>query len=102
MVFCKLDVAKNLNKEKTFENIWSVHKKAVPLQPFSRLLQVSREIERKCRKNVTLKISHLQRKCKKVAKKFGQSKKKQYLCSRFRAKRKRRRKITVIFERLKQ
>jgi len=25
--------------------------------------------------------------CKKVAKKFGQSKKKQYLCSRFRAKR---------------
>jgi len=48
MVFCKLDVAKNLNKEKTFENIWSVHKKAVPLQPFSRLLQASRKIERKC------------------------------------------------------
>ena len=38
---------------------------------------------------------------KKVAKKFGQSKKKQYLCSRFRDKRKVERK-TVIFERLKQ
>ena len=30
----------------------------------------------------------VQRKLKKVAQKFGQSKKKQYLCSRFRAKRK--------------
>ena len=44
----------------------------------------------------------MQRKLKKVAWKFGQSEKKQYLCSRFRAKRKMRRKITVIFERLKQ
>ena len=48
--------------------IWSVRKKAVPLKPFSRLLQVSREIERKSLKNVMLKISHLQRKCKKVEK----------------------------------
>ena len=61
--------------QKSCRKIWSVQKKAVPLQPFSRLLQVSRKMERKCRKNVTLKISHLQRKCKKVAKKFGQSKK---------------------------
>ena len=75
--------------QKSCRKIWSVQKKAVPLQPFSRLLQVSRKMERKCRKIVMLKISHLQRKCKKVAKKFGQSKKKQYLCSRFRAKRKR-------------
>ena len=62
--------------QKSCRKIWSVQKKAVPLQPFSRLLQVSRKMERKCRKIVTLKISHLQRKCKKVAKKFGQSKKK--------------------------
>ena len=60
------------------------------------------KIRAKMQKNVMLKISHLQRKCKKVTKKFGQSKKKQYLCSRFRDKRKVERKSTVIFERLKQ
>ena len=56
--------------KKSFLNIWSVRKKAVPLQPFSRLLQVSRKIERKGRKNVMLKISHLRRKCKENWKKL--------------------------------
>ena len=49
---------------------------------------------------VTLKISQLQRKCKKVAWKFGQSKNKQYLCTRFRPKTEERTKAAVIFERL--
>ena len=56
--------------QKSCLKIWSVRKKAVPLQPFSRLLQVSRKIERKCWKNVMLKISHLQRKSKEIWKKL--------------------------------
>jgi len=55
-----------MNKmQKSCLKIWSVRKKAVPLQPFSRLLQASKKQCENLLKNVMLKISHLQRKCKK-------------------------------------
>ena len=81
--------AKNI--EKSCSKIWSVHKKTVPLQPISRQTQVSVDKRRKVLKRCNAENQPLTKKVqkilKKVAKKFGQSKKKQYLCSRFRNKR---------------
>ena len=60
------------------QNIWSVRKKAVPLQPISRLTQASGKEWRKVLKNRNAENQPLTKKMqkilKKVAKKFGQSK----------------------------
>ena len=34
-LFCHIDMSKYLNYQKTLPNIWSIHQKAVPLQPIS-------------------------------------------------------------------
>ena len=56
--------------KKTYSKIWSVRKKAVPLQPISQWTQVSENARRKSLRMVMLKISHLQRKWQNNAKKL--------------------------------
>ena len=94
---------------KQIKNIWKYlvgSQKSSTFAPDLRLRLVNLENGKNLLKNCNAEnqplTKKMQRKLKKVAWKFGQSEKKQYLCSRFRAKRKMRRKITVIFERLKQ
>ena len=56
--------------QKSCLEIWSIQKKAVPLQPISQQTQVSAKERRKVLKIAMLIISHLRRKCKESWKKL--------------------------------